>query len=104
MHGQDSVAVVGAGVVGTAIAYALAREGRRVVLIDRAYPGTAGASFGNAGHIATESVAPLPSPQLLFGFWRELFACGGPLDIPLRHLPAFMPWAARFATAAFRSK
>jgi glycine/D-amino acid oxidase-like deaminating enzyme len=102
MHAQDSVAVVGAGVIGSAVAYALAREGRRVVLIDRAFPGIAGASFGNAGHIGTEFVAPLPSSQLLFGFWRELFALGGPLDIPLRHLPEFMPWAARFAAAAFR--
>jgi D-amino-acid dehydrogenase len=102
MHAQDSVAVVGAGVIGSAVAYALAREGRRVVLIDRAYPGIAGASFGNAGHIGTEFVAPLPSPQLLLGLWRELFALGGPLDIPLRHLPGFTPWAARFAAAAFR--
>jgi D-hydroxyproline dehydrogenase len=104
MRGEDSVAVIGAGVIGTAVAYALASQGRRVMLIDRALPGTAGASYGNAGHIATEFVEPLPSPQLLFGFWRELFALGGPLDIPIAHLPRFMPWAARFAAAAFRRK
>jgi glycine/D-amino acid oxidase-like deaminating enzyme len=101
MAEQDSIAVIGAGVVGSAIACALAREGRRVLLIDRAAPGEAGASFGNAGHIATELIEPLPSPRLLFGFWRELFAFDGVLDIPARRLADFMPWAARFARAAF---
>jgi len=102
MAEQDSIAIIGAGVVGSAIAYALAREGRPVVLIDRAPPGEGGASFGNAGHVATELVEPLPSPALLFGFWRELFAFGGVLDIPARRLAAFAPWAVRFARAAFR--
>src|SRR5580704_383436 len=84
MHESGSIAVIGAGVVGAAVACALAREGRSVVLIDRFEPGVAGASYGNAGHIATEVVEPLPSPALLFGFWRQLFTFGGPLDIPLR--------------------
>lgn len=97
---DDTVAVVGAGVIGAAVAYALAREGRAVLLLDRAEPGMAGASFGNAGHIASELVEPLPSWALLFGFWRELFAFGGALDIPLRRAPEFLPWALRFAAAA----
>jgi D-amino-acid dehydrogenase len=90
---------VGGGVIGAAVAYALAREGR-VLLLDRAEPGMTGASFGNAGHIAAELVEPLPSWGLLFGFWRELFALGGVLDIPLRRVPHFLPWARRFAAAA----
>jgi D-amino-acid dehydrogenase len=70
--------VVGAGVIGASAAYALARSGRRVVH-RLAPPGEGGASYGNAGHIATELIEPLPSPQLLFGFWRELFSLGGVL-------------------------
>jgi D-hydroxyproline dehydrogenase len=100
----DAVAIVGAGVVGCAIAWALAREGRNVLLLDRAPPATAGASFGNVGHIATEQVETLPSKQLLLGFWRELFACGGALDIPLRRVMSLSPWIARFAAAAFRQE
>ena len=38
---DNTVAVVGAGVIGAAVAYALAREGRAVLLIDRAEPGIA---------------------------------------------------------------
>lgn len=102
MREQERVAVIGAGIIGAAVAFALARAGRSVVLIDRAPPGEAGASYGNAGHIAVELVEPLPSPSLLFGFRRELFPRRGVLDIPARRLPAFSPWALRFARAAFR--
>jgi D-amino-acid dehydrogenase len=82
----------------------LAREGHKVLLLDRAEPGIAGASFGNVGHIAAELVEPLPSPALLFGFWRQLVAMGGPLDLPLRRVPGMLPWIARFARAAFRQE
>jgi D-hydroxyproline dehydrogenase len=102
--GKDEVAVIGAGVIGCAIAWALTETGRDVLLIDRAEPATAGASFGNVGHIATEQLQPLPSPQLLLGFWRELFPFGGPLDIPLRRIIVLAPWLARFARAAIRQR
>jgi glycine/D-amino acid oxidase-like deaminating enzyme len=102
MGEQDSIAVIGAGVIGAAVALALAREGRRVLLLDRADPGVAGASFGNVGHIAAELVQPLPSPGLLLGFWRELTCFGGTLDLPARRALRMLPWIGRFAAAAFR--
>jgi D-amino-acid dehydrogenase len=102
MNDQGTIAVIGAGIVGAAVASALAREGHRVLLVDRAAPGVAGASFGNVGHIAAELVQPLPSPGLLFGFWRQLFAFDGALDLPARQIAHMLPWIARFATAAFR--
>jgi D-hydroxyproline dehydrogenase len=102
MDRQNAVAVVGAGVVGAALAARLAEEGRSVLLLDRTEPGIGGASFGNAGHIATDHVEPLPSRELLLGFWRDLFAFGGVLDIPLRRAGAILPWAMRFASAAQR--
>lgn len=52
---DSDIAVVGAGIVGVACALQLARQGRRVLLIDRQQPGH-GASYGNAGHLATEQV------------------------------------------------
>jgi D-amino-acid dehydrogenase len=102
MSEQDTIAVIGAGVIGTAAAFALAREGRKVLLLDRAEPGVAGASFGNAGHIAQEMVQPLPSPGLLFGFYRELFRFGGTLDLSPRQALRMSPWIRKFAAAAFR--
>ena len=102
MSEQETIAVIGAGAIGTAAAFALAREGRRVLLLDRDEPGVAGASFGNAGHIAQESVRPLPSPGLLFGFYRELFRFGGTLDLSPRQALRMSAWIRRFAAAAFR--
>ena len=102
MSEQDTIAVIGAGAVGTAAAFALAREGRKVLLLDRAEPGVAGASFGNAGHIAQEMVQPLPSPSLLFGFYRELFRFGGVLDLSPRQALRMSPWILKFAAAAFK--
>jgi D-amino-acid dehydrogenase len=98
---SNEIAVVGAGVVGCAVANALAAEGHHVLLLDRAPPAMAGASFGNVGHIATEQVQTLPSRGLLLSFWRELFALGGPLDIPPRRLISLSPWLAGFIRAAF---
>ena len=102
MGQQDTIAVIGAGVIGAAAAFALAREGRQVLLLDRAEPGIAGASFGNAGHIAAELVQPLPSPKLLFGFYRELFRFGGALDLSPRQALRMAPWIRRFVSAAFQ--
>jgi D-hydroxyproline dehydrogenase len=102
MGEQDTIAVIGAGVIGAAAAFALSREGRRVSLLDRAEPGEAGASFGNAGHIAAELVQPLPSPTLLFGFYRELFRFGGALDLSPRQALRMAPWIGKFAAAAFK--
>ena len=96
--------VIGAGIVGSAIAWALARDGRKVLLLDRSEPALAGASFGNAAHIAAEQVQPLPSPALLWSFWRELFAFGGPLDIPARRWLPLAPWILGFVRAAFRQQ
>ncbi|HEX9474955.1 MAG TPA: FAD-dependent oxidoreductase, partial [Steroidobacteraceae bacterium] len=102
MGQQDTIAVIGSGIIGAAVALALAREGRRVLLLDRAEPGTAGGSFGNVGHIAAELAQPLPSPALLFGFWRMLARFGGPVDLPPHRALHMLPWIARFAAAAFR--
>ncbi len=61
---QTDIAVVGAGIIGVACALQLARQGRRVVVIDQQEPGM-GASFGNAGHLATEQVFPIADLSIL---------------------------------------
>src|SRR6202021_3234781 len=102
MGEQDTIAVIGAGVIGAAAGFAVGREGRQFLLLDRAEPGEAGASFGNAGHIAAEMVQPLPSPKLLFGFYLELSRFGGVLDLSPRQALRMAPWIRKFAAAAFK--
>jgi glycine/D-amino acid oxidase-like deaminating enzyme len=57
-----SIAVVGAGIIGVAIAFALRRRGYPVTLIDRGEPGR-GASFGNMASIAVRGGPPEPLPR-----------------------------------------
>ena len=101
---RHQTVVIGAGIIGCAVAYRLACEGRAVLLLDQDEPGRAGASYGNAGRIASELVEPIPNVGLLFNFWRDSFALGGVLDLPSKRLLRFVPWALGFAKAAFHRR
>ena len=94
------VVVIGAGAVGAACAFVLAREGHRVVLVEPGPPGGAqAASHGNAGWISPESVVPVATP----GLWRKvprlLSDPEGPLTVRPLALPGLLPWLWRFLTA-----
>lgn len=96
---RSDIAVIGGGIVGRSIALALARRGAVVTLIDPMGDRLA-ASWGNAGHIATEQVAPLASPAMVRCAPRRLFARGGPLDLPAGQVAAWAPFAARLLVAS----
>jgi D-amino-acid dehydrogenase len=93
------VAVVGAGIVGTSIAYALRKRGAQVTLIDRDEPGR-GCSWGNSGAISPGSVVPLAMPGVLSSVPRMLADGESPLHLPLRYLPFALPWLLRFVASA----
>ncbi len=93
------IVVIGAGIVGLACALRLQHEGLKVVLIDRDAPGH-GASFGNAGHIATEQIYPLASPQVIRGALSMLMDREGALRIRPQYLFGIAPWLARFVWAS----
>ena len=99
---RPTVLVVGAGVIGLACALRLARDGLKVVVVDRGAPGR-GTSFGNAGHIATEQVFPLGSPEVVRGSLRYLLDRESPLRIRPGYALAILPWLARFAWSARKS-
>jgi D-hydroxyproline dehydrogenase len=90
------VAVIGAGVVGLAVAEALLAEGRAVTLIDPAQPGM-GASYGNAGTIADYAVMPVGTPDVLRNLPSLLFDRNSPLAIRRAALLSLTPWLLRFA-------
>ncbi len=93
---QVEIAVIGAGVVGLAIAHRLAAAGREVLLIDPAEPGS-GASFGNAGTVADYAVQPVGTPDVLKALPSLLFDQNSPLSIRRAALPTLAPWLLRFA-------
>ncbi|MHA6574472.1 NAD(P)/FAD-dependent oxidoreductase [Pseudomonas yamanorum] len=88
------IAVVGAGIIGVACALQLARQGRRVVVIDQQQPGH-GASFGNAGHLATEQVFPIADASILSRLPAMLMDPMGPLRLDWKYLPRALPWFTR---------
>lgn len=88
--------VIGAGVIGHACALALQQQGLQVVLSDPDREGLA-ASWGNAGHIATEQVEPLASLATLRSVPGRLYVFGGALDLRDPHVVA--PWVWRYLRA-----
>ncbi|SDL79819.1 D-amino-acid dehydrogenase [Modicisalibacter muralis] len=91
---QAEITVIGAGVIGIASALSLSRQGWRVRVIDKHVPGM-GASFGNAGHMATEQVFPIADASILMRLPRMLLDPMGPLRLDWRHFPKALPWFTR---------
>jgi D-amino-acid dehydrogenase len=93
------VLVIGAGIVGLAIALRLQREGRQVTVLDR--KGVAAeASRGNAGAFAFTDILPLASPGMLRQAPRWLLDPLGPLSIAPAYLPRIAPWLFHFWRAS----
>ncbi|QHF45101.1 FAD-dependent oxidoreductase [Pseudomonas sp. S35] len=90
----EDIVVVGAGIIGVACALQLARQGRRVLVLDAQEPGM-GASYGNAGHLATEQVFPIADVSILKRLPAMLMDPMGPLRVDWRYLPRALPWFAR---------
>ena len=97
---QAPIIVVGAGIVGTATARALQREGHAVTLVDSGEPGKA-TSYGNAGFIAIDHLLPLARPSTLKRVPKMLMDRDGPLTLHRPSIPWLLPWMARFALAAY---
>lgn len=94
MPERTEIAVVGAGIIGVACALQLARQGRQVVVIDSQAPGL-GASYGNAGHLATEQVFPIADASILKRLPGMLMDPMGPLRLDWKYLPRALPWFIR---------
>ncbi|MCP8896531.1 FAD-binding oxidoreductase [Shinella daejeonensis] len=91
--------VVGAGIIGTAIAYELQKRGRQVVLIERDAVGR-GASYGNMASIAVTEFMPASRPSV----WRQIpgwmLDPEGPVRVRPAYMPKLLPWFARFVAAS----
>jgi D-amino-acid dehydrogenase len=98
MNRPKSVVVIGAGMVGTATARWLQRDGHTVTLVDPQPPGQ-GASFGNAGCFNPSSVVPIAMPGTLKKVPGYLMDPLGPLRIRWSYLPWLAPWLIRYVRA-----
>ncbi|MFS8051075.1 NAD(P)/FAD-dependent oxidoreductase [Rhizobium sp. BR 314] len=100
---MTSTVVVGAGIIGVAIAYELQRRGRVVTLLDRNAPGT-GASFGNMASIAVTEFMPASRPGIWAQMPKWMLDPEGPVRIRPSYMPRLMPWFVRFLAASRPSK
>ena len=90
--------VIGAGIIGLSIAASLQRAGVHVVLLEAGKAGR-GASWGNAGHIATEQVFPIADLAIIRQLPRMLLDPMSPLRIDWRYLAQIMPWFIKLLTS-----
>ena len=92
---EDTVTIIGAGIVGICCALSLQERGAKVRLIDRGEPGQE-ASFGNAGVISPWSIVPQAMP----GIWKSipgmLLSAKSPLSVRASFWPKMIPWGLRF--------
>ncbi|UWU14545.1 FAD-binding oxidoreductase [Rhizobium sullae] len=99
---KQTVAVVGAGVIGASIAFELQRRGFQVTLIDKGEPGR-GASYGNMASIALD-FAPGSGPAT----WKKipgwLMDPQGPVWVRPSYAPKMLPWLLRFIAAGRPSR
>jgi len=93
------VAIIGAGIVGVSTAIWLQRKGLAVTLIDREGI-AAGASYGNAGILASSGIIPVTTPGLIFKAPKMLLDPGQPLFARWSYLPKMVPWLFKFLRKA----
>ena len=77
------VVIVGAGIIGAACAYELAKREHEVVVIDAGRAGQ-GASFGNAGWICPSESGPVPAPGMIVQGLKWMLHSDSPLYIKPR--------------------
>jgi len=92
---KNTVAVLGAGIVGVSCALELQRRGFDVTIFDRVAPGRE-TSYGNAGVMARSSLMPFNHP----GLWSSLPKLLKNQSASFRYNPRFvaknLPWALKF--------
>ena len=89
------VVVIGGGVIGLSCAFALARRGAHVTVVDRGALGGA-CSFGNLGWIVPSLSEPLPAPGLTGQSIKFMLQRDGPLFIDPRFAISSASWLWNF--------
>ncbi len=90
------IAVLGAGVVGTAAAYYLARDGHEVTVVERHVGPAMGTSQSNAGLVSPGDATAWASPAALKTFIKSLYTPGLGIKVRPSLDPMFIKWCGRF--------
>ncbi|HWK43778.1 MAG TPA: D-amino acid dehydrogenase [Stellaceae bacterium] len=88
--------VLGSGVIGVTTAYALAKDGHQVTVIDRQPVPANETSFANAGLVAPGHAYTWASPRAPGILWRSLFRDDQALRLKLSADPRMWSWCLKF--------
>jgi D-amino-acid dehydrogenase len=91
---RPSVTVIGAGIVGSYVAYELARAGCSVEVIDP--QDEPNASSGNAGILAVSYAKPMSNPRTVLSGMKSLVGPGHGVEIARPLTAGTMRWLLRF--------
>jgi D-amino-acid dehydrogenase len=98
------IAVLGAGVIGVSTAYALARIGHEVVVIDRAADVAQGASFANGAQLSYSHTDPLASPSTLRKLPSYLLGADKAMQLRFSARLYYLSWGLSFLGNCFPGK
>lgn len=93
---RSEVLVIGAGVIGLSVAYALRSRGRDVLVVDRGSIG-GGASHGNCGTLTPSHALPLAQPGMVTKAIKWMLHRDAPFYVRPRLDPGLMAWLLKFA-------
>jgi D-amino-acid dehydrogenase len=96
MGAAMKVIVLGAGVIGTASTWYLAKAGHEVTVIDRQPGAGLETSYANGGQISVSHAEPWANPQAPIKVLKWLMREDAPLLFRLRADPAQWEWGLRF--------
>lgn len=94
------IGIIGSGIIGLASAYACARQGHKVTLIDRNPAQRDGCSFGNAGMVVPSHFVPLAAPGMVALGLKWMWNPESPFYIKPRLSPDLLRWGWNFWKAA----
>jgi len=90
------ICVLGAGVLGVASAYELAKRGHDVTIIERQSEAAKECSFANGGQLSYSHAMPWANPYVFLDLFRWMFQEDAPLVFRFRADPHMIRWGLLF--------